>query len=124
MEKKITRKQLQEKFFGIKNNEIIKIQQDISDVFYLFEELKQHVEIQEPIISQIDETIQSSQTSIDSTDEKILQKLPMYDRIRHFYYAFIGGSMASVVLLYNPYIGIGAISTGLIAGSLFSYFKK
>lgn len=124
MENKISKKQLQERFFGLRNTEIVKLEQDISDVFFLFEELRQNVETQIPNISQLEESIISSKEIVQNIEENILPQETITEKLRHFYYAFVGGSMASIVLLYNPYIGIGAISTGLIAGSLFSYFKK
>jgi len=124
MENKISKKQLQEQFFGVRNTEFVKLEQDISDVFFLFEELRQNVETQIPAISLLEENIISSKEIVQNVEENILPQEKITDKLRHFYYAFVGGSVASVVLLYNPYVCIGAISTGLIAGSLFSYFKK
>lgn len=125
MENKVSKKQLQEKFFGVKKTEIVNLQEDISDVFFLFEELKQHIDTQNPNICNLEENIITSKQMVETIEKNILPKENLTDKLRHFfYYAFIGGSLASVVLLYNPYVGIGAISTGFITGSLISYFKK
>ncbi len=122
---KLTRKELQERFFGIeRQKQIMKLNQDISDVFFLFEELRQQVDIQKLPIEHISKSQEKIKTDILTSSTELNEMSNFSDKLRHFYYAFVGGGMASVFLLYNPYIGVGAISTGLIAGTLFSYFKK
>ena len=122
---KLTKKELQERFFGIeRQKQILELNQDISDVFFLFEELRQKVDIQKIPIEHISDSQEKLKTELSTSIIELNETSTISDRLRHFYYAFVGGSMASVVLLYNPYIGVGAISTGLIAGTLFSYFKK
>jgi hypothetical protein len=122
---KLTKKELQERFFGIeRQKQIIELNQDISDVFFLFEELRQKVDIQKLPIEHIKNSQEKIKTDILTSTTELNETSDISDKLRHFYYAFVGGGMASVFLLYNPYIGAGAISTGLIAGTLFSYFKK
>ena len=118
----ITRKKLQERFFG--KQEVEELHQDISDVYFLFEELRQHVNYQTESISNIQETIIETTTSVKNSETDISLTDNVTNKVRHLYYAFFGGGISSIALLYNPYIGIGAISTGMIIGSLFSYFKK
>jgi len=120
------RQKYQEQFFRkdfiYKREKIKEIEQESAEVFSLFEDIIAEVKAQEKQLSTIEENIEESISTIKETSQEIAQveeqkHTTLYKKIIG---VVIGGGIGSIVVLYNPYVAIGTIVGGTIAGSLLS----
>jgi hypothetical protein len=118
------RQKYQEQFFkqdmSYRREKIKAIEEESAEVFSLFEDIIAEVKEQERKLSTIEENIEESVSTIKETSQEIAkveqqQNTSLY---KHFMGVVIGGGLGSIVVLYNPYVAIGTIIGGTIAGSL------
>ncbi len=118
------RQKYQEQFFkqdmSCRREKIKAIEEESAEVFSLFEDIIAEVKEQERKLSTIEENIEESVSTIKETSQEIVQveqqqNISLY---KHFMGVVIGGGLGSIVVLYNPYVAIGTIIGGTIAGSL------
>lgn len=119
------RKQYQEKYiinYKDRSEKITEIGEETKEMFWLFEELKEQVMRQEKELQSIDDKIQESKDNSKQTENTIIETENIANKLNKLYYALIGGGFGSLAFIYNPYIGAGALTGGIIIGSLLSYF--
>ena len=118
------RKQYQEKYIinaKDRNKKILEIGEETKEMFWLFEELKEEVIKQEKELQSIDDKIQESKDNSQQSENTIVETENIANKLNKLYYALIGGGFGSLAFIYNPYIGVGALTGGVIIGSLLSY---
>lgn len=119
------RKQYQEKYIISaidRNKKISEIGEETKEMFWLFDELKEEVIRQEKDLETIDDKIQKSKDNSKQSENTIVETENISNKLNKLYYALIGGGFGSLAFLYNPYIGAGALTGGVIIGGLLSYF--
>jgi t-SNARE complex subunit (syntaxin) len=112
------RQKYQEQFF--RSAKIHEIQKDTQEIFYLFEEIMEEVKQQERKLATIEESIEESvdNTTIGEIQINESKELKENNILKNIYGAIIGGGIGSIIIIYNPYIAIGAIIGGTIMGGL------
>lgn len=119
------RKQYQEKFFK-KQNHIKSLNEEIKEVFYLFEELEEEVKKSQTNINTIEdniETIKEQVNDIEETVNIVQNEEERNKKLNISLYMILGGGLGSFIIAYNPYVGIGGIVGGMFVGSVIGYFK-
>lgn len=118
------RQKYQERF--IKTKKVKRLEEEIKDVFYLFEELYEDINNQSKTLQTIEDKIQNSKEEILIAEDKVEVSNETNNKIKKFevpYYMFIGGGIGSLAIIYNPYIGISSIVGGMFLGSILGYIK-
>lgn len=122
------RKQYQEKFgLDPDKKKIQELNFQTEETFILFEELRDEILRQQPIISTIEDSIIKSKINVQSGGREVEvsgEENYMFYKTKSLLYAMIGGGLGSVALIYSPYIGIGAITGGIICGGIVSLIGK
>jgi hypothetical protein len=106
--------------------EVKSLEEEIKDVFYLFEELYEDINNQNKSIQTIDDKIQKTKDEVFLAEEKVDVSNDMSNTIKKLeipYYMFIGGGLGSLAIIYNPYVGISSIVGGMFLGSIVGYLK-
>jgi len=119
------RKQYQEKFFK-KQKHIKSLNEEIKEVFYLFEELEEEVKKSQTNINTIEdniETIKEQVNDIEETVNIVQNEEERNKKLNISLYMILGGGLGSFIIAYNPYVGIGGIVGGMFVGSVIGYFK-
>jgi t-SNARE complex subunit (syntaxin) len=118
------RQQYQEKFF--KTKQIKSINEEVKEIFYLFEELENEVKNYQTAIDTIEDNVEQIKSEVKDTEETIVSA-NYEEELRKKYnmslYVIIGGGLGSFIIAYNPYVGIGGIVGGMFIGSIIGYFK-
>lgn len=118
------RKQYQEKYIlNAKNRQkkISEIGEETKEMFWLFEELKEEVLNQENKLQTIEDNIEESKIKVETSENIIVESESVSNKLHKLYYAIIGGGFGSLAFIYNPYIGLGALTGGIVIGSVLSY---
>lgn len=119
------RQQYQEKFFK-KQKHIKSLNEEIKEVFYLFEELEEEVKKSQTSINTIEdniETIKEQVNDIEETVNIVQNEEERNKKLNISLYMILGGGLGSFIIAYNPYVGIGGIVGGMFVGSVIGYFK-
>lgn len=119
------RQQYQEKFVKKQKN-IKSLNDEIKEVFYLFEELEKEVKKSQIGINTIEDNIETIKEELNETEESV--NIAKIEKERNFnsfisLYTILGGGIGSFIIAYNPYFGIGGIVGGMFVGSVIGYFK-
>ena len=116
------RQEYQEKF--VKKQKNIKyLNDEIKEVFYLFEELEEEVKKSQTGINTIEDNIETIKEELNETEESVnIAKIEKERNIISLY-TILGGGFGSFIIAYNPYFGIGGIVGGMFIGSVIGYFK-
>jgi t-SNARE complex subunit (syntaxin) len=120
------RQQYQEKFVKKQKN-IKSLNDEIKEVFYLFEELEEEVKKSQTGINTIEDNIEDNietiKEELNETEESVnIAKIEKERNIISLY-TILGGGFGSFIIAYNPYFGIGGIVGGMFIGSVIGYFK-
>ena len=118
------RQKYQEKFIKIKK--VKSLEEEIKEVFYLFEELYVDINNQSNSLQTIQDNIEKSKDNVFVAEEKVTESNNEHNTSKKFevpYYMFIGGGLGSLAIIYNPYIGITSIIGGMFLGTIVGYFK-
>lgn len=113
-----SRKQYQEKF--VKAEKIKEIETESKEIFYLFEDLYNDIKQQDKELETIEETINKSVEKIKQTNIEIteIEEITESGYVKQFTGMILGGSIGSLVFLYNPYVAIGTVIGGVIVGGI------
>lgn len=99
------RQEYQEKFIIPKK----KIETEVQDTLYLFEEVKNLIEKQDEDIQHISDVIEDTKSKVIET-ESIVEKS---EKLKTNYVGMvIGATLGSLVVVYSPYLAIGSILLG------------
>ena len=119
------RQQYQEKFVK-KQKHIKSLNEEIKEVFYLFEELEEEVKKSQSTINTIEDNIETIKEQVNETEESVKIAEKEEERNKNFnisLYMILGGGLGSFIIAYNPYVGIGGIVGGMFVGTVIGYFK-
>ena len=119
------RQQYQEKFLK-KQKYINSLNDEIKEVFYLFEELEEEVKKSQTSINTIEDNIETIKEQVNDIEETVNIAQSEEEKNKKFnisLYVMLGGGLGSFIIAYNPYVGIGGILGGMIVGSVIGYFK-
>lgn len=116
------RQQYQEKFVKKQKN-IKTLNDEIKEVFYLFEELEEEVKKYQTGINTIEDNIETIKEEVNETEESVNISKNQEERNIISLYTILGGGLGSFIIAYNPYFGIGGIVGGMFLGSVIEYFK-
>jgi hypothetical protein len=99
------RREYQEKFIIPKK----KIETEVQDTLYLFEEVKNLIEKQDENIQHINDVLEDTKSKVLET-ESIVEKS---EKLKTNYVGMvIGATLGSLVVIYSPYLAIGSILLG------------
>lgn len=116
------RQQYQEKF--INKKKIKNINDEIKEIFYLFEDLEEEVKKSQIKIDTIEDNIEEITEEVNETEEEVdKSKQETNKNYNISLYMILGGGLGSFIIAYNPYIGLGGIVGGMFVGSVIGYFK-
>jgi hypothetical protein len=106
-----------------RKEEIEKIEKEVEDVFYILQQFPAEEYLFEELIEEHkkeqEETFHSSsEEKIDLTSEHVIN-----NTLSTISKTLVGGGIGSLMLIYNPFIGIGTTIAGLAAGYLLSKVK-
>jgi hypothetical protein len=100
------RREYQEKFNLIPKK---KIETEVQDTLYLFEEVKNLIEKQDENIQHINDVLEDTKSKVLET-ESIVEKS---EKLKTNYVGMvIGATLGSLVVVYSPYLAIGSILLG------------
>ena len=119
------RKEYQKKFMKSeieRLEKINKMEKEIEEVFYLFEELYQEANQSTETLTTIQDKIETINTEVKETESELMEGNNIQqDRYLKFLFPVLGLSVGSLGIIYSPYLGIGSIIGGGIVGSVASY---
>lgn len=99
------RQEYQEKFIIPKK----KIETEVQDTLYLFEEVKNLIEKQDENIQHISDVVEDTKSKVLGT-ESIVENS---EKLKTNYVGMvIGATLGSLVVVYSPYLAIGSILLG------------
>lgn len=130
------RQQYQDKYIINNNSEIRKrikikeeieaIEEELKDVFYLFEELKNENIKQSSSFTHISDIIENSKNEISESENQVNQSKEEQDKYSYISSVtggLIGAGLGSLVFIYSPYIAIGTTIGGFIGGYSLPFLK-
>lgn len=113
------------------NFEIKDIEDEFSLISELFSELNKEVFNQQKKIESIEDYIANSKTEIKTSEEEHLidarkDYLNSYSKLylNRCTPTFLGAGLGSILVLYNPYVGIWSTILGGLSGYYFNYFHE
>jgi L-lactate utilization protein LutB len=122
----MNRQKYQEKY--IKRNEEIKsLEEDVKDVFYLFEEIKEINEKFGTSVQQLSDLIEDTKKEVVKSEVEVIKAKEEDDSntyIRSVVSGVVGAGLGSLLFVYSPLIGIGTTVGGFIGGYSIPYFLK
>lgn len=119
------RKEYQKKFMKSeieKMEKLNKMEKEIEEVFYLFEELYQETNKSTPSLTTIEDKIETIKSNVKQSEQEIIQGEIIQEKsISKYLFPFLGAGLGSLGVIYSPYLGIGFIIGGGVIGSVTSY---
>jgi predicted nuclease with TOPRIM domain len=114
------RKQYQERFFKLDENnyEIKEIESEFSLVSELFTELNNEIFSQQKQVDLIEDYIKESKESLQNETEKDITDInkTYFKKLNNITLSILGAGLGSIAAIYSPYVAIGSIISGGIAG--------
>lgn len=104
-----------------RKEEIEKLEKEVEDVFYLFEELREDIKKDEENLNLISEAIIEDKKEIENSKKEIEVVHQHY--LKTISKTLVGGGIGSLMFIYNPFLGIGTTVAGLAAGYFLSKVK-
>lgn len=110
-----------------RQEEIEKIEDEMKDIFYLFEELKNENIRQSETVTVLSDLLEQTKNEINSTENNITEakvENDLYIYTKSIKSGLIGAGLGSLLFIYSPYIAIGTTVGGFITGYTLPYVSS